>query len=282
MTILHPIAKLAVQSARLAFSIPERYKVSTRRKRYRETGYEFLMGHKFTLNLEDQVHSAKLLLNNIWEPIETGVLMAMLEPGEVFLDIGANIGYYTLLAANRVGKNGRVYAFEPEPLAFGILLENIRKNGYRSTTKAFQVAVGTHNGLTDLYLGGRNAGDHRTWNSEKENREKIQIPTKNVNSESLIDWKVNALKMDTQGSEMEILSNMLDFLESDRKIKMLIEFWPYGLRGAGSIPIELLELLRRNSFSIYVIENGFQQLSDDEILKICGYRGFVNLYVERQ
>lgn len=282
MTVLHPIANLAVRSQRLIFSLPKRYKLSTLRKAYKKRGYKFLMGHKFILNLEDQVHSTTLLLNNIWESAETWVLMAMLEPGEVFLDIGANIGYYTLLAASRVGKNGVIFAYEPEPLAHAILLENIRNNGYESTVKAFQTAVGSEDGFTDLYLGGRNAGDHRTWKAEGENRKTIQVPLGKIDSQTLIDLKVNALKMDTQGSEMEILSTMLDFLESDRRFKMLIEFWPYGLKGAGAKPIELLELLRRNSFSIYVIENGFQQLSDDEILNTCGYRGFVTLYVERQ
>ncbi len=70
-------------------------------------------------------------------------------------------------------------------------------------------------------------------------------------------------------------------LESDIQLKMIVEFWPYGLAGANSDPKELLELLR-NSFSISVIEQGFQRLADIEILDFCGKRGFVNLYLERE
>lgn len=274
MTILHPLASLLV-------TIPRKYQLSKLTKEYREVGRKEILGFTLRLNLEDKVHSRNLLLNGVWEPVQTGVTLGMLQRDDVFLDIGANIGYYTVLAASRVGNNGRVYAFEPELLAYEILVDNLQANGlfYRTTT--FQQALGNTDGETDLYLNYKNAGDHRTWMDKSEARERTKVPIRRLISQELINWGINRVKIDSQGSELKILSGLSEFLEGDRNLKMIVEFWPYGLTGANSDPKELLELLR-NSFSISVIEHGFQRLADIEILDICDERGFVNLYVERQ
>ena len=65
----------------------------------------------------DRYISRRLREDGIWEPYETTLVLAALQPGDVFVDVGANIGYYPVIAAGRVGRDGAVFAFEPDPAA---------------------------------------------------------------------------------------------------------------------------------------------------------------------
>ena len=63
----------------------------------------------------DRFVSRRIREEGVWEPYETSLVLAMLRPGDVFVDVGANIGYFTILAASAVGAQGMVFAFEPDP-----------------------------------------------------------------------------------------------------------------------------------------------------------------------
>ncbi|HEX9841452.1 MAG TPA: FkbM family methyltransferase, partial [bacterium] len=75
-----------------------------------------------------------LALGPAWEPCETEAFRAALRPGRAVLDVGANVGHYTLVAARAVGPRGHVWAFEPAPRPFAALTANVRLNGLRNVT----------------------------------------------------------------------------------------------------------------------------------------------------
>ncbi len=91
----------------------------------------WVQGHKLFL---DKLDTLELATREIYEPLETQLLLKRLKPGQTFVDIGANIGYYTLLAARQVGPAGRVYAFEPDEENFKLLQKNTEINGYSNVT----------------------------------------------------------------------------------------------------------------------------------------------------
>src|SRR5262245_57312412 len=76
-----------------------------------------VLGHRMLLDRRD---SLNLSLNGIYEPLETHFVEELVPPGGCVVDIGANIGYYTLLCARWAGPTGQVYAFEPEPENFSL------------------------------------------------------------------------------------------------------------------------------------------------------------------
>ena len=78
----------------------------------------------------DKVISERLRREGVWEPYETHLVLNLLEPGGVFVDVGANLGYFSILAAACVGERGRVYAFEPDPDNFALLQANSETNGF--------------------------------------------------------------------------------------------------------------------------------------------------------
>src|SRR5262249_36182110 len=145
--------------------------------------------------------------NGVYEPFETGLLQNQLRPGDVVVDVGANIGYYTLLFARCVGPRGRVFAFEPDQTNFDLLRRNVERNGYTNVTLV-RKAVAAQSGKLRLYLCEDNKGDHRTYDSHDGR------PSLEIDAVSLDDYfagergSIALIKMDIQGAEEGALRGM--------------------------------------------------------------------------
>ena len=106
--------------------------------------------------------SAAIARDGIWEPQETRFLLDTLRPGDVFVDVGANIGYFSLLASRLVGPAGTVLAFEPEAANYALLEANCRRNGC-DNVRCFRAALGEENASGTIYLNELNRGDHSLY-----------------------------------------------------------------------------------------------------------------------
>ena len=91
--------------------------------------FAIVMGNKMFLDPQD---SLLLSINGIYEEFETELVSKEISKNDVVVDIGANIGYYTLIFAKLVGENGKVFAFEPDPSNFALLKKNVELNGFRN------------------------------------------------------------------------------------------------------------------------------------------------------
>lgn len=229
-----------------------------------------------------------------WEPFETGVPIANLRPGDTMVDLGANIGYYSLVAAAVVGEAGRVYAFEPDPGNFELLRRNIELNGF-GQIDARNVAVSDTRGFTRLFLSGENQGDHRIYSpgEGEESRRRASVEVACVDFDSFTEEEglsPSLIKIDTQGAEAAILRGMRRLAARRRgRMKMLVEFWPYGLRTAGSSAEEMLSILEDFGLEISAIDNNagsMVRMSREEILeaiqdrRYTEYQGFLNFLAE--
>lgn len=209
-----------------------------------------VLGHRMRLDANDR---AELSINGIYEPLTTDLVRAKIAAGDVVLDIGANIGYYTLIFAKCVGPQGRVVAFEPEPGNFSLLQENVAANGYRNVS-LFRLAVSDRAGRARLYLDGENAGDSRMYDSH-DGRPSVDVETVRLDDHlgsSL--GRIDLIKMDIQGAEPAALRGMLGLLEKHRGVKLVVEFWPYGLRLAGANAGEFLQTLCRAGFDLWNLD----------------------------
>src|SRR5258708_4633510 len=162
----------------------------------------FVHGHPMVLHEAkiDRYISPALRASGIFEPFETELAKVLIKPGDVVLDLGANIGYYTLLFARLVGPAGRVYAFEPEPANCALLKKNVELNGYENVVLVSK-AVSNQTGLGKLFLCDFNQGDHRLYDS-KDGRPHIEIETVELdrffhNYGGSFDF----IKFDIQGAE---------------------------------------------------------------------------------
>ena len=213
--------------------------------------YMMVGTNKMYIDKNDRVVSAKLLLDGVWEEYETEMFKNHLKSGDIVLDIGANIGYHTLIAAEIVGKSGKVYAFEPEPRNFALLKKNVEANNYKNVI-LINKALANKSGRFKLYLSNEdNFGDFRIFDSQ-DNRKYVEVEMATLDDCKIP--KVDVIKMDVQGAEVLVLKGAKKTLAKQKRLRMFTEFWPKALKLAGSSARGYLDILRRNKFEIYEID----------------------------
>jgi FkbM family methyltransferase len=207
----------------------------------------------------DARDSLNLSLNRVYEPFETEILQRLVQPGDTVLDVGANIGYYTLIFARRVGAAGRVIAFEPDPDNFALLRRNIQCNGYQNVTLV-NAALSNQNGTVKLYLCDENRGDHRLYPSADRRRAiEVQALTADEFCQPFAE-RLTFVKMDVQGAEGRVLQGMTEVLRRTAQCQLIFEFWPLGLQSAGDDPCEVLALLGRLGFEFHLLDEQRKEL----------------------
>lgn len=219
-----------------------------------------VLGHQMYLDKHDNLN---LSVVGRHEKLITELVQAEIRPGDIVVDIGANIGYYTLLFARSVGPSGHVYAFEPDPENFALLQKNIVLNGYTNVTLE-QKAVSDRTDTLRLYLAD-NVGDHRAYDSG-DHRSCIEIPAVALDS-YFGAQKIDFIKMDIQGFEHTVLRGMQRILSENTAVKLISEFWPFGLHLAGSTARAYLDQLYSLGFRLTLLD-GNQKLPDCAIAEI--------------
>ncbi|MBO0698349.1 MAG: FkbM family methyltransferase [Zavarzinella sp.] len=192
-----------------------------------------------------------------YEPRETAVFRRHLRPGGTVVDIGANIGYFAVLAAGLVGQAGRVIAVEPEEYNFRLLRRNIRANRLSNVTPV-RSAVGAEPGTATIYKSAANYGDHRLFAAggpahragQRVPIEPLDAILERVGTAKMVDF----IKIDVQGYEHHVVRGMTALFRGDRHLTILTEFWPYGIREAGGSPEEYLETFADAGFAAFLLE----------------------------
>ena len=228
------------------------------------------------------------IISHSWEELTTEVFQKVVKEGDTVVDLGANIGYFTLLAARIVGNKGKVYAFEPEPLNYSLLTKNIDLNGYENVV-AVQKAISDATGKVRFFLDKKDTGAH-TMYQHGTGGEFIE-----VESTTLDDFfadkgqTINVIKMDVEGAEMAALSGMDRTIKENKNLKMFVEFYFPGIKHAGHSPQEFVrKLLEDYRFSILAIgeytkgRNYIEINNFDELMELCKGERTANLLLERR
>ena len=203
-----------------------------------------------------------------FEATETNLIKKLIKKDDVVLDIGANIGYYTLILADLVGKNGQVYAFEPDPENFKLLKKNIEFNGYRNV-KLFNNAVGSKKGKIKLYISEDNMGNHKIFQDDSK-RNYVEVDMITLDS-ILSKKKIDFMKLDVEGSEPGVIAGGEKTLRNSSNLKFITELYPLFIEQFGEDYKEYLRNIENMGFSLYLIEDNQQttrKISINEISKI--------------
>lgn len=176
----------------------------------------------------------------------------LVKPGSTAFDIGANVGFYSSFLSQIVGKTGCVYCFEPDIVNFNHLNKELKN---KSNIKIFQKAVAAETGKLTLYTSDLLNIDHRTYEPESYN---TKYDVEKVALDDFVNhqFKVDFIKMDIQGFEMDALQGMKDILTENEDIVLLTEFWPYGLLQAGSSALLMFNYFTNLGFTVYRIDKG--------------------------
>ena len=234
--------------------------------------YAYVNGHKMILDSKDCL---QLSINEIYEPAETNIIKQEIKKDDVVLDIGANIGYYTLLMADLVGNGGKVFAFEPEPYNFELLKKNIEINMYKNVILE-RKAISNYNKKSNLYLSKDNTGMHRL-NESKYCENHIEVNVIKLDDyfySNELTNKIKFIKIDVEGSELDVLQGMESILEKNNQITILLEFIPEHLIEHGTNPIHVIEFLLDRNFRLYtIVDDKKEQVDESNVKEILNYGG---------
>jgi len=190
------------------------------------------------------------------EPELLHIIKTEVKQGFTTIDLGSNIGYITLLLSDLVGKNGIVYAIEPEPENFNILNYNIEINKI-TNVKTFNFAISDTKEKLEFHIG--RSSNLSSLIKSKNSTEKNIL----VNTETLTDFLKgkkypNFIKMDVEGSEVEIFRGMYDYFKNTNEGNCLIvlEIHPMFYSPERSLENEFKKFLQIGFKTKYVISAG--------------------------
>lgn len=203
------------------------------------------------------------------------VYSTLLAPGSTALDLGAHTGKHTLPMAHSVGETGRLYAFEPIPEKFSLLLEKLNKGRYAQVS-AFNVCCARSNGVVNfIYLPtdpGKSA-IHVRKSHEGEQIEKIVRPCLAVRLDDFLTNidQLEFIKMDIEGAELEAMIGASELIARTRPI-IHMEIGPPSLEAFGTAPGAIYEFLQRAGYEIMDIF-GISLPTIEHYLESVGARG---------
>lgn len=219
--------------------------------------YNFLLvdGSRFTYPLNSAIGRA--LFTGGFETVEVEFMRQSLNPGNIFFDVGANAGIFTIIAAKKVGLNGHVYAFEPGKRELELLKHNIAINNLTNVT-VIETAITNKKGVTNFAIsrdGAMNSlaqTDHPK--QQIESWQTIEITTLDNVLEELNISQVDFLKIDVEGAEGLVIEGAKKLLLSENSPTILFEASDLNVRNFGYSVTELICKLESEKFFIHYFD----------------------------
>jgi len=241
-----------------------------------------LDGHKLWVNSRDRGEVTTALLNRKeYFPFLTKIIEDNTPTGEVCVDVGAHIGFYTLMMARKASK---VYAFEPAPYNYSLLLRNISINKYSNiipSNKAVSDGVGISRLLLNkVDLEGNSLLSRKSLSTL--GFKTLEIETTSL--DSCINDKVDLVKIDVEGAEPLVLKGMQALIKENKSIVIILEFLPSALKKGKAPPKAFLEGILSLGLRIYNIDEEKRELYQvtPEYLLTSYKQGCTNLLLRRE
>lgn len=224
---------------------------------------------RITLSLDPDQMSQRFMLNDLtagrlYESETSQFLGAVLASGDTFIDVGAHVGYFSMLAAALVGPTGRVISFEPDTVNYAHLLEHVERNAAAQVLPV-PLAVGAEPRVADFFVNDDNDGGHGLWNvgSHPFNAKTREAPrTRKVFLTTLDDFvgsasrKVKAIKIDAEGSEVAVLAGARRLLEQHAVPFVVAEINRFALQAMGTSEAELRAWMTALGYETYLFQPG--------------------------
>jgi len=237
-----------------------------------------IFGHKILVDTRDCSLAPHLLLDGYWEMWITKVFLSSLCEGMTVVDIGANVGYYTQLAASKVGSTGKVYAFEANPYLMDLLYQNMSINGFLPWVSLTGKAVLNGSGKVRFNICKTCMGDSSIAGFSQEMLDlcRDDVEAIDVETVSLDEFfgeagaKIDVIKIDAEGSEPFIFDGMKNILSSNPDIIIISEFSSCHIRGVGRDPDQYLRDIEKAGFKLRIIDESANvvDVNDDDIMNL--------------
>ena len=189
-----------------------------------------------------------------YEPETVESLTKLLQPGDTFVDLGANIGIFTLLAARKVGTTGRVFAFEPTPATVALLRRNLAVNSLEARTTVVEQAVSRKPGRARFSLHEAAQGNAITVAGDTA-VEYLDVDVTSLDAYfEALGWpKVDVIKMDVEGQEVPALEGMHGLTRRYPGLKLIFEYHDGQLARTGISGRTLIDAARAAGFDSFEV-----------------------------
>ncbi|MFF2651720.1 FkbM family methyltransferase [Streptomyces sp. NPDC058045] len=217
------------------------------------------LGTRFALDTRDLIQRY-LYLFGVWEPHVTRWLESRLRPGDVMVDVGANIGVFSVLASRLVGETGRVVAVEASPAFHQRLLQHVELNGCRNVRAVNAAVSDRREKLRFVLASSANMGANSIVPYEGPAESSFEAEALPLTEVLELDEVVRArvVKVDVEGAEGAVvrgLEPLLDLIPPDAEIA--VEVTPERMARLGESAEELLGTMRRHGFHVYRLPNDY-------------------------
>ncbi len=244
-----------------------------------------LLPNEIAISLKDYNLCVDLTDEGVCEPIYytgkyevkvTDYFRKTIKPGMTVMDIGANIGYYTLLFSNLVGPNGKVFAFEADPINFSFLKKSVEMNKINNI-EIVQKAVSDRAGNISLFVGnnytGASGGHSIVVDNTSGSGESINVEAISIDSyfENKSNKKIDFIKIDIEGAEPLAIKGMTEMINLNHRLGMLTEILPYALEHSSNGYSNYLKMLSdlNFSFNIFTEKYDLEHIGLDELEIKC-------------
>lgn len=227
-------------------------------------------GPRFAVDTQDLIQRY-IYMFGTWEPHMTSWLSRRLQPGDTFVDVGANIGYFSLVASRLVGETGHVVAVEASPLFHQRTLAQARFNGCRNVRAVNAAVSDARESLTFTLASSRNMGANSVvpYDGPAESTFEMEAcPLPELLSDAEIA-SARVIKIDVEGAEGSVVRGMIPMLGRLRPdAEITVEVTPERMARLGDSADELLVTMREHGFHVYRLANDYSPVSYPAAL--CG------------
>lgn len=264
---LRPWIPLKYRKRLQAWTVPLFYKLAPKTDGAIRVG-----GHLMHLSSNGKLPPIGLTFGR-YETDTTRIFEDLIKPGTNVIDVGAHVGYYTLLAARSVGPTGRVFAFEPDESNYSNLGTNIELNDYQNVI-ATKSAVSDFDGRASLALSSLYSGIHfLDYQESRNNSVRVDTTTLDTFLENHGSPEIGLVKIDVEGSEERVIDGMTRLLDRQDAINIILEFHPRLLGRSGVNSLAFLKKLFSLNFEINNIDGRNRLIPNRE----PGLTKFLNL-----
>jgi FkbM family methyltransferase len=219
-----------------------------------------MSGYVVTCDLRDAVQRS-LFYRGTYEPVTSTLIKATLVPGDTFLDVGANAGHYTFLAAQEVGATGCVYAIEASRSTAQTLVEDVRWNVLTDRVWVHNVAAFDHSSRLSVYVpDGPSPIGMRSIHESPNSRAAEEVDAMPLD-ELLPDARPSVIKIDVEGADARALTGMRSMIERSRPRLIVVEAEDEQLRRFGDSTQELIAYMHKLDYSWEAVDEPFHPKS---------------------
>jgi FkbM family methyltransferase len=232
-------------------------------------------GGKLMVDTRDAAIAPWLVLDGLWEAHVTGWLQRTLTRGQVFVDVGANVGYFTILGGQLVGPQGRVVAVEAHPRLAELLRRNVILNGLHGFVTTWHRAAWSSATDVKLHIRTSFAGNSSVGSIGDEALDRlgdtehiVEVPALPVDDILEGMDRVDVLKVDVEGAEVHVFAGLARTLAANPGIVVMFEWAPAQIESVGDTTEELLALLEGHGLRFRLVEDDLAPIEHAALLDL--------------